>query len=899
MKISSYSPASILPRLPFHAAQTIMIATLASIAFGIIQMPDSQAKASVITTNHDLPHLQAQLGTLPTITVEPVRHIVGESQNQARFEITRSGTATGALTVDVEVTQDELGRYVADENLGLKTVAFNAGQFTVIYVVPTLSHSHHHDGQVYVEIKPDSTDPAEYTVGDPSTAEVWIIHGHEDEDEVTPTPTGISYATNVATWVPQEAVSEGSDAVFIFARGCSNCGDASLDVRVAQDGEYVDIDAYESHEEDSDDEHSHEEDSDDDERYKFQTVTIPHGRDRVTLSVPTVDDDIAEADGKIAVVILSVDYDPSYNWRHVITPGFSDIATANIKSDDPPKVTVSAQNDSARIEGDDIVFQIHRTGPMDWPEIPVRVQPADTGNFLQNSRITTVTIPANHVSATHTVQTVDDHDDEEHGSVTLTVLEDDSDPAAYRVGVDNRATVTVADNDPLELRFNYPDDATNDRVSIIDPIPVPQSGSGTYTLKMSRRPISDVTVVIESDSHDITVEPSQVTFTDSNWERPVSVEVVPKLGVSSGATAKLTHRLNCLVAGSSCGYSGAEESIDAQVVQPIVDSPRISRIVPKIRNVTVSPSEQVVLTLNIFGRQNIQDQALAAYLIEWHQGNDRIEDYSGPRITYTAPSAPGTYTVNARVAGNACAGDSDDCSAQFEITVRRPQPPQSEYQPPVNPAGEIPPVIVDDQVNQYEVFTPQQGGKFDSAERYSIATKPGTVPNGEIIGVRMSEGGAAQNSGMTQHRYTLGGNRYAIHVVDASGNEINTYRLNQPAEVCVPLPRELRSNISKLALVSLNSNDTLTILSARVRLDHDGPSVCGNLSTLPATIAVGSRGAPAIIPAPTPDIAEDNLPETGATAPSSNTAARLLILGILIATLTSATALTRSRAPRT
>ena len=236
----------------------------------------------------------------------------------------------------------------------------------------------------------------------------------------------------------------------------------------------------------------------------------------------------------------------------------------------------------------------------------------------------------------------------------------------------------------------------------------------------------------------------------------------------------------------------------------------------------------------------------------------------------------------------------EDCSAEFEVTVRRQSAPQPPEDAPANPPGTIPGILSDSEGNQYEVFTPEEGGTF-TGEGYSLNVEAGAVPNGEFIGIRMSDDGAASNVGMTQQRYTLGGNIYAISAVDSSQAAISSYVLEHPALACVPLPDELRSNISSLALVAINGDGSLTILAAQVRISSAGTMVCGALSNLPASVAVGSSGAPAAIPTPTPEPTAVP-PETGGTAPASNTMVLWsLLLGVAVFALGSVLVIGRRR----
>ena len=307
----------------------------------------------------------------------------------------------------------------------------------------------------------------------------------------------------------------------------------------------------------------------------------------------------------------------------------------------------------------------------------------------------------------------------------------------------------------------------------------------------------------------------------------------------------------------------------------------------------------MTLSVRVIGLQGKEDSGLnGARNISWAiKDGDALDDAStgkpaaGHEITYKAPSSPGTYTVVASLGDGDCqpdAGDrtdakarEDDCNASIEVQVRRPSTAPDDGVAPQNPPGEIPTILTDGDGNQYEVFTPEGGGTF-TGEGYTLSAGAGAIPNGEYIGVRVSDEGSASNAGMTHQRYTLGGNMYSVSAVDANNAEITSYALNSAATVCVPLPDELRSNISNLALVAINADGSLTILSASVRMGSNGTQVCGNLSGLPASVAVGSSGAPAPLPTPVPPTATPEAPDTGGAAPNNNSALWALLLGFAV-----------------
>ena len=341
------------------------------------------------------------------------------------------------------------------------------------------------------------------------------------------------------------------------------------------------------------------------------------------------------------------------------------------------------------------------------------------------------------------------------------------------------------------------------------------------------------------------------------------------------------------------------EMITSNATSTIAGSPgQISRIEPGIRGITVSGGDTVTLSVDIYGLQDAKDNGIGGNFT-WDENGDEIDDETGRELSYTASSSPGTYTVTASLTGADCqpeveADRATACSAEFDVTVRRPSADGPEQDDPVNPPGPIPGILADSDGNQYEVFTPVEGGTF-TGEGYSLNVAPGAVPNGEFLGIRMSDEGAASNLGMTHQRYTLGGNMYAISAVDSSQAAISSYVLDDPALACVPLPDELRSNISDLALVAINGDGSLTILAAQVRISSAGNMVCGALSNLPASVAVGSSGAPAAIPTPTPEPTAVP-PPTGGTAPASSMVVLWsMLLGIAVFALGSVLVIARRR----
>ena len=331
---------------------------------------------------------------------------------------------------------------------------------------------------------------------------------------------------------------------------------------------------------------------------------------------------------------------------------------------------------------------------------------------------------------------------------------------------------------------------------------------------------------------------------------------------------------------------------------------RILRIEPTAAGITVHPEDRVVLSVDVYGRQDILDNSLADRSptdgrpsFTWTGGGrgsfkeiDMQSDWRNAvaddrQVIFTASSVPGTYTITTILAepgecqlaiGDETAEDARNrCSADFTVTVRRQNDFNKFEVPPVNPVGMIPNSITGADEHLYAAFTPEGGGEV-IGDGISLVAGPGAVVNGEYIGMRISPTGVASNAGKTWQRYTLVGTKYGIGVINESGKAVSRYALEEAATVCVPLPAELRESIAGVVLVVIDDDQELTALSSSVSIGSEGVQVCGALSSLPAMIAVGSVGSP-------PEAAEDEhelLPDTGGVAPAHSTLLVLAMSGI-------------------
>ena len=323
---------------------------------------------------------------------------------------------------------------------------------------------------------------------------------------------------------------------------------------------------------------------------------------------------------------------------------------------------------------------------------------------------------------------------------------------------------------------------------------------------------------------------------------------------------------------------------------------KVLRIEPGIRSVSINAGETVTLEIEVFGRQDLPDQSLVdsgdvAWRVEGEgtlvesdapSSNGEVDDVA---VQYIAPDAAGRHTVTASV--HDClgkrVGETDEsvetrCSAEFSIRVLRRAGADSAPTPvPANPAGPVPIVIPGEDGTQHSVFTPEEGGETESPDGACTLSVPvGAVANGEYVGAAIK----AIEGDLSDGRFAARGGLCEVSMVDSDGDAVASYMLEDPAEVCMPVPPEFRSRIVDVEMAVVESGGGARLAASTVRIVGTSGRIalCGSVGELPVTVAavVPSRSLPPealVTPAPSPVS-----PDTGGYFPASPNALVLLLL---------------------
>ena len=344
----------------------------------------------------------------------------------------------------------------------------------------------------------------------------------------------------------------------------------------------------------------------------------------------------------------------------------------------------------------------------------------------------------------------------------------------------------------------------------------------------------------------------------------------------------------------ACGETTSFSFFALTAINPVLEgraerSPKLaSHIQPNVTSITLSPSDSVRLSTNIFGQQDILDNSLAENLtFEWDLDGTTIEG-DGHDIEFTAPGITRPVHLNSVALPDAyCNAKHGSCSAEFNIRVRRPRPvhPAVDVSEPVNPAGQIPIVISGADGTQHAVFTPVEGGSFKSRS-CTFEAPSGAINDNEFIGIAVQTTDDPTQL-ISGRRPALRHPRLSVQSLRSRQRRNKHRRLSTPCRRATSASRcptntdrtPSTSDCFLLTMAKPKSSSTRVIIN-----DPQFPlKLCGKLSTLPNTVfaALPANLAPKI---PTPEIVGDEVttPDTGPSAIPPMATWFILVLGIAL-----------------
>ena len=263
------------------------------------------------------------------------------------------------------------------------------------------------------------------------------------------------------------------------------------------------------------------------------TLTVTAGSTAGTVSIATAGDTTHEDDETFTVTLSS----PSSNAEL----GTPNVATGTIVDDEgTPTLTIEPAATAA--EGDDVEFTV-TLSPASSGE--VTVQYTTSNGTASSSDYTaavnrTLSITAGATSATLTIATTEDTEDEEAETFTVTLATPSSNAA---LGARKTATGTITDDDTAGVTVSKSTLAVTEQDTTGD----------TYTVVLDTQPTADVTVTVGGHAGTVTATPASLTFTTLNWDTAQTVKVTAG---NDANTANETINLTHTATSTDTDYSG-------------------------------------------------------------------------------------------------------------------------------------------------------------------------------------------------------------------------------------------------------------------------------------------------------------------------------------------------------
>ena len=299
------------------------------------------------------------------------------------------------------------------------------------------------------------------------------------------------------------------------------------------------------------------------------------------------------------------------------------ILTVTVTDDETAGVTVTPTSLTVDEGGTNTYTVVLDTRPTAAVTVTI-VDPTDNTDVTANPASLRFSTSNWATAQTVTVSAAEDGDaSQDTATVTHTVAGGDYDSFAAP-----SVAVTVTDNDTPGVSVT-PMSLT-----------VGEGGTGRYTVRLNTLPSGEVTVAISSDNTDVTVSPSSLTFTATNWSSAQTVTVTAgQDDDAANDTATLTH-----------DPSGADYDFvsNADLTVTVTDN--------DTRGVTVTP---LSLTVNEGGTNTytvvLDTEPTAAVTVTVNDPTNTDVTASPARLTFTASdwATAQTVTVSAAEDGDA------------------------------------------------------------------------------------------------------------------------------------------------------------------------------------------------------------------------------------------------------
>ena len=351
--------------------------------YNVAEIHDS-ATVSVLDNDHEA-----------GLSILPVKPLVSEG-GFVQFQITAASPVMDDTQVFLDVL--ESGNYLTSEIPGKATIL--AGSRSTIFSIPTVDDANYEfSGQVVVSIL--NSENYTVSVSPNNTASVVVL----DNDQ--PNENSI-----LAT---RDSIVEGEPAIFEISTATISHSDRIISIAIAQEGEFLQL------------------------PITNQEVILEAYQTIANVEVPTLDDDIIEANGHIMASLSIPDVDGSLHQYSS--------AKVTVMDNDIPIISI-APIETTVVEGSMAEFRIETAiAPIEITEINVVI--SQTGEFVNEVLgLKKITLLPNETTAELQISTNDDEIYDGEGSIIATLAVGDG----YKIVENaNEASVEILENEDLPV----------------------------------------------------------------------------------------------------------------------------------------------------------------------------------------------------------------------------------------------------------------------------------------------------------------------------------------------------------------------------------------------------------------------------------------------------------------